>query len=154
MQGETDHPADSVIKLYIYEKCSGDMNILITLPKHLIDKILSGQKRFEMRMCLPRNMRLGVDGFFVVEKGSDKVVCWCRVDVVYGTYIDHYNADWFASRLCVSYEYIEKYTNGKQVWLWKISKVIKLQDLSRCALMIDKNPQQFVYCPLSYGESF
>lgn len=130
------------------------MNILITLPKLLIDKILSGEKKFEMRKCLPKNMRLGVDGFFVVEKGTDKVVCWCRVDVVYGTYIDHYSADWFASRLCVSYEYVDKYANGKQVWLWKISKVIKLQNLSRSALMIDKNPQQFAYCTLSYGESF
>lgn len=130
------------------------MNILITLPRHLIDKILSREKRFEMRKCLPNNMRLGVDGFFVVEKGTNKVVCWCRVDVVYGTFIDRCYANWFESHLCVSYEYIEKYANGKKVWLWKISKVIKLQDLSRSALMIDKNPQQFAYCPLSYGESF
>lgn len=130
------------------------MNILITLPRHLIDKILSREKRFEMRKCLPKNMRLGEDGFFVVEKGTDKVVCWCRVDVVYGTYIDHYNSSWFANGLCVSSEYIDKYANGKKVWLWKIAKVIKLQDLSRSALMIDKNPQQFVYCPLSYGESY
>lgn len=130
------------------------MNILITLPKRLIDKILSREKRFEMRKCLPKNMRLGVDGFFVVEKGTNKVVCWCRVDIVYRTYIDHYSADWLAYRLCVPYEYIVKYANGKGVWLWEISKVIKLQDLSRSALMIDKNPQQFAYCPQSYGESF
>lgn len=130
------------------------MNILITLPKHLIDKILSGEKKFEMRKCLPKNMRLGVDGFFVVEKGTDNVVCWCRVDVVYGTFIDHYSADWFANRVGVSYEYIEKYANGKQVYLWKIAKVVKLQDLCRDSLFVDKNPQQFAYCPLSYGESY
>lgn len=130
------------------------MNILITLPKHLIDKILSGKKKFEMRKCLPKNMRLGVDGFFVVEKGTDKVVCWCRVDVVYGTFIDHYSADWFANRVGVSFEYVEKYANGKQVYLWKIAKVKKLQGLWRNALMVDKNPQQFAYCPLSYGESY
>lgn len=64
------------------------MNILITLPKHLIDKILSGEKEFEMRKCLPKKMKIGEDGFFVVEKGTDNVRCWCRVDEVRETYID------------------------------------------------------------------
>lgn len=130
------------------------MNILITLPKILLDKILSGEKKFEMRKCLPKNMRLGEDGFFVVEKGTDEVRCWCRVDAVCETYIDHYSAAWFVSRLCVPVEYIEKYANSEKVYLWKIGKVVKLQDLCRDSLYVDKNPQQFAYCPLSYGESF
>lgn len=126
------------------------MNILITLPKNLIEKIISGKKIFEMRKCLPKNMKIGEDGFFVVEKGTDDVRCWCRVDEVRETYIDHYSA----SRLCVSREYIEKYTNGKKVYLWKIGKVIVFECLSRDSLFVDKNPQQFAYTPLSYGESF
>jgi len=48
------------------------MNILITLPKNLLEKILSGEKKYEMRKCLPKNMKLGEDGFFVVEKGTDE----------------------------------------------------------------------------------
>ena len=56
------------------------MNILITLPKHLLEKITSGEKQFEMRKTLPRHMKIGKDGFFVVEKGTDEVRCWCRVD--------------------------------------------------------------------------
>ena len=56
------------------------MNILITLPKDLIEKIISGEKVYEMRKCLPKNMTIGVDGFFVVEKGTSDVRCWCRVD--------------------------------------------------------------------------
>lgn len=35
------------------------MNILITLPKHLIEKIVSGEKKFEMRKCLPKHMKIG-----------------------------------------------------------------------------------------------
>jgi len=130
------------------------MNILITLPKDLLEKIISGEKKFEMRKCLPKNMKIGEDGFFVVEKGTDDVRCWCRVDEVRETYIDHYSAGWFASRLCVPEEYIEKYANGKKVYLWKIGKVLNLQDLTRGSLFVDKNPQQFAYCPLSYGESY
>lgn len=130
------------------------MNILITLPKHLIDKILSGEKELEMRKCLPKHMKIGEDGFFVVEKGTDDVRCWCRVDEVRETYIDHYSAGWFASRLCVTEEYIEKYANSEKVYLWKIGKVVEFERLNRNWLFVGRNPQQFAYCPLSYGESY
>jgi hypothetical protein len=48
------------------------MNILITLPKNLLAKILSGEKRYEMRKSLPKNMKVGEDGFFVVEKAPTR----------------------------------------------------------------------------------
>lgn len=130
------------------------MNILITLPKNLLEKIISGEKEFEMRKCLPKHMKIGEDGFFVVEKGTDDIRCWCRVDEVRETYIDHYSAGWFAPRLCVSEEYIEKYANSEKVYLWKIGKVIAIECLKRDSLIVDRNPQQFAYCPLSYGESY
>lgn len=130
------------------------MNILVTLPKHLVEHILSGNKKVEVRKCLPRMMKLGVDGFFVVEKGTDKIRCWCRVDNILPTYIDYYSAELLARRACVSEEYIEKYANGSRLYLWEIGKVIAFNSLKRCSLFVDKNPQQFAYCPLSYGESF
>lgn len=49
------------------------MNIMITLPRDLIDKIISGEKLFEMRKCRPTNVNIGEDGFFVVEKGTNEV---------------------------------------------------------------------------------
>lgn len=130
------------------------MNILITLPKNLIEKVISGEKIFEMRKCLPKHMRIGEDGFFVVEKGTDEVRCWCRVDKAIETYLDHYSADWFASRLCFPEDYMERYANGKKVYLWKIGKVIEIECLKRDSLFVGNNPQQFAYCPLSYGESY
>lgn len=130
------------------------MNILITLPKNLIEKIISGKKIFEMRKCLPKHMRIGEDGFFVVEKGTDEVRCWCRVDKAIETYLDHYSADWFASRLCVPEDYMERYANGKKVYLWEIGKVIEIECLKRDSLFVGNNPKQFAYCPLSYGESY
>ena len=130
------------------------MNIIITLPTHLLTKIISGEKVYEMRKCIPNLMRIGEDGFFVVEKGTDDVRCWCRVDEVLNTYIDHNEAEIFASRLCVSPDYIEKYANGKMIYLWKIGKVIAFDSLKRESLYVDRNPQQFAYCPLSYGQSY
>lgn len=130
------------------------MNILITLPKYLIEKIISGEKVYEMRKCQPKNMEIGIDGFFVVEKGTQTIRCWCRVDKVIVTYIDHYSAIFMANILCVSEEYMENYANSKKVYLWKIGKIKVFDCIGRDSLFVDKNPQQFAYCPLSYGESF
>lgn len=130
------------------------MNILITLPSHLINCIISGEKSYEMRKVVPKHMKIGIDGFFVVEKGTDSIRCWCRVNNVLGTYIDHYSAGWFAARLCVSDDYVINYAGSKQVYMWKIGKVITFESLKRDALVVYRNPQQFAYCPLSYGESF
>ena len=131
------------------------MNILITLPKNLIEKITSGEKQFEMRKTLPRYMKIGEDGFFVVEKGTDEVRCWCRVDEAREVVMTEKLAIEYARFLCVTPEYIIKYAPvGTKVYMWGIGKVMKLQDLCRDSLIVDKNPQSFAYCPLSYGESY
>ena len=131
------------------------MNILITLPKHLIEKIISGEKKYEMRKCLPKDMKLGEDGFFVVEKGTDKVRCWCRVDNYLSGTLTKGTARYFSKDLCVSSQFILDYTPaGNKVYLWKIGKVMVMEDLCRGSLGIDRNPQQFAYCPLSYGETY
>ncbi len=130
------------------------MNIVITLPKELIERIISGEKKFEMRKCHPGYMFKGDDGFFVVEKGTSKVRCWCRVDEIQEPYIDSKSVGWFAERLCVSEEYVNRYADGRRVYIWKIGKVVKFSNVDRTSLGIDKNPQQFAYCPGSYGESF
>lgn len=121
------------------------MNVLITLPKDLTDKIISGDKLYEMRKCLPIHMKIGENGFFVVEKGTENVRCWCRVDDVIETDVKAYSAKLLASYLCVSEEYIEKYANSKKVYLWVIGKVVVFERLHRNWLGIGKNPQQFAY---------
>lgn len=125
------------------------MNILITLPKDLIAKIISGEKKFEMRRCLPKKMQIGKDGFFVVEKGTDEVRCWCRVDECNEVDVDHFNIRVLSYYLCVPIRYIMKYANGKKVYLWGIGMVIEYKNVKRHVLDIDKNPQQFTYCTWS-----
>ncbi len=131
------------------------MNTIITLPGYLIDEIISGHKLYEMRKTKPRLMELGVDGFFVVQKGTDNVRCWCRVDKMIPFCITEKNALEYASVLCVSHEYILQYaTVNTYVYLWAIGKVIVCEDLIRDSLCVDYNPQSFAYTPLSYGESY
>ena len=129
------------------------MNVLITLPKHLIDKIISGEKKYEMRKCLPKNMRIGEDGFFVVEKGTDKIRCWCSVYRVIKGFASDYSAAYFAPYLCVPEAYVRRYAKDKMVYLWKIGIVVTYNGLKRDSLLIKRNPQNFAYCPLSYGKS-
>lgn len=131
------------------------MNVLITLPKELIDKILCGHKKFEMRKSFPVGLKLGTDGFFVVEKGAHDVRCWCRVDFVMIRNIDPIEADNLSWDLCVSAEYIRNYArDGKPVLLWGIGRVIEFNSVTIENLLIKKNPQSFCYCPFSYGENF
>ena len=131
------------------------MNVLITLPKHLIEKIISGEKKFEMRKCLPKNMKLGEDGFFIVEKGTDEVRCWCRVDSVIEMNMNEWLSEYYSKDLCVTPQFILDYAPvGTKVYLWQIGKINVLRVLCRDSLFVDKNPQQFAYCPLSYGESY
>lgn len=131
------------------------MNILITLPKNLIDKILSGEKKYEMRKCLPKQMEIGEDGFFVVEKGTDDIRCWCRVDYAIPAIMNEFNAERLSKDLCVTPQFILDYApTGTGVYLWEIGKVITFDNLKRDSVYYGRNPQQFAYTPLSYGESF
>lgn len=128
---------------------------MITLPKHLIAKIISGDKRYEMRKCLPKNMIFGKDGFFAVEKGTNEVRCWCRVDRCIEVIMTAVAAVQYAGVLGVSPQFILDYAPvGTKVYLWEIGKVNKTQDLCRNHLFVGKNPQQFAYCQFSCGEPY
>lgn len=122
------------------------MNVLITLPRHLLDKILAGEKLFEMRKSVPRKMVIGQEGFFVVEKGTDQVRCWCRVDEIIECRMTEIKAAVLSSSLCVSPEFIINYAPvGKKVFLWHIDIVIQLHGISRTLLLGDTNPQSYAY---------
>ena len=133
------------------------MNVLITLPKHLIDAIIAGKKTFEMRLVKPKYMDVKEDGFFCVEKGTDNIRCWCRCDYIKEAYSKSIDFKIMARLLQVSPEYAEKYVKGKKhVYLWHIAEVVAFEEDSLCrdSLIVDRNPQQFAYCPLSYGRTY
>lgn len=133
------------------------MNIVITLPKQLIIAIIEGTKTFEMRKCLPKHMKVGEDGFFVVEKGTKRIHCWCRVDDVRKVSGLFPLTNDTCKKLAVSQLYIDNYRSGaKFIYLWGIGKVKRFENgaVSLNDLLIDRAPQSFAYCPLSFGESY
>lgn len=119
------------------------MNVVITLPRDLIDKIKCGYKTYELRKCLPSRLGTG-DGVFVIEKGTDNVSCFFQVDGFYSA--TPQKARLYSPELGVSAAYVRNYCKGvRNLWLWKIGNVTKLAGLRRCHLCLEKNPQSFAY---------
>lgn len=133
------------------------MNVVITLPRPLTIAIIEGTKTFEMRKCSPKHMKVGVDGFFVVEKGTKIIDCWCRVDEIQTVSGLFSLTKETCKMLAVSKEYVDTYrSNAKFIYLWRIGKVKRFEDdaVTLEDLVVDRAPQSFAYCPLSFGESF
>ena len=119
------------------------MNVVITLPRDLINKIINGEKWCEMRKSFPYRFRDG-NRVFVIEKGTDRVSSFFQVlDFIS---IEPCVARAYAHRLGVSVEYVNNYCkNAKRVYLWKIGKVTALSNCRRSNLGLKRNPQSFVY---------
>ena len=133
------------------------MNVLITLPKNLIDAILSGKKKFELRSVRPKFMKLGEDGFFCVEKGTYNVRCWCRCENISEVYVRCISFPLWEKLLAESRQWIQNYVENKEkVYIWHIAEVVKFEEgrFGRNDLFVDRNPQKFTYCPFSFGRNF
>lgn len=119
------------------------MNIVITLPGNLIEKIASGEKRFEMRKSCPCRLRDG-DGVFVIQKGTDFVRCFFRVDNIIS--MDSCKATAWADDLGVSVQYVQNYCrNARRVYMWEIGEIRLLKNFRRVNLGVNNNPQNFAY---------
>lgn len=132
------------------------MNIVITLPPHLVEAFIRGEKTAELRKSYPLHLKTGEDGFFIVTKGTQFVSCWCRVSEIKRLNKCYTLTEEEKQSLFVDDFWIEKYRRGhKPCYMWKTDKIkcfspsIKLNEL-----IVDRAPQQFAYCPLSYGESY
>lgn len=132
------------------------MDIVITLPKHLVEAFIRGDKTAELRKSRPLYLKTGEDGFFIVTKGTGVVLCWCRVSEIKKLDKNTTLTEEEKKSLFVDDFWVEKYrNNSKHCYIWKIDKVKRLYPpVTLHELMIDKAPQQFAYCFLSYGVSF
>ena len=110
-----------------------------------------------MRKCLPKHMKVGEDGFFVVEKGTKRIHCWCRVDEVQTVSGLFSLTKDTCKKLAVSQQYVDNYRSGARfIYLWRIGKVIRFEKgaVALNDLLVVRAPQSFAYCPLSFGESY
>lgn len=119
------------------------MDIAITLPKDLWSKIVSGEKKVEMRKWdLPKHFDLKKDSIYVVLKGTRKVVGRFKVEDV-----KMYFTQWAAWRrfgdgLGISYKWFTQY--------WGNSFVMYFFVIGNCRVMSCHENKEVVYAPQKY----
>lgn len=86
------------------------MDIAITLPKDLWLKIVSGEKKVEMRKWdLPKHFDLKLDSIYVVIKGTRKVVGRFKVEDVQFSFLQFTAWRRFGDGLGISYQRFTQY---------------------------------------------
>lgn len=138
------------------------MNIVITLPRVLIEAIISGSKSVEIRHSIPQKFNINYDVILVVEKGSHNIPILFSIKQfkVYGdTSIAyrHYTKD-----AAVPQEWLADYClKAKIVCVWEIGRVclLKYPNNAASSIGLKNNPQAFVYndydiAQFSFSRSF
>lgn len=125
------------------------MDIAITLPKSLWDKIVSGEKSIELRKTRPYHFDIDFDRVYVVIKGSNDIVGYFNITDFMGTSPSCLMTchNWLR-KIAVAQDWISNYIEGAtSVHLWFIGKVFQFQKpLYRpFTLKLSNNPQGFIY---------
>lgn len=125
------------------------MNVVITLPEHLIKAIMMGDKFFEIRTKKPLHFDEKKDVVFVVQKGTKMVPLYFTIKHFYHYDYNSYSYnEYLAEKAAVSVEYINNYIKGKVcIYAWVIGCACKVD--CPCylysELKINNNPQSFIY---------
>lgn len=125
------------------------MDIAITLPKSLWDKIVSGEKSIELRKSKPIDYLLDFDRVYVVIKGSTDIVGYFYITdfVAISPSCLMTSPNWLR-KIAVSLDWIFPYIEGATlVYLWLIGKVVQYKEpLARSFTMkLSNNPQSYIY---------
>lgn len=124
------------------------MNIVITLPKELVQAIADGRKTIELRKTTPASFRLEEDIVYIIEKGTHLIVAQFQI-----SYVEEINEPatiWerYSKQICVDFKWFYRYANAIRPYhLWHITKPVKYQHgIYRSYFPeLRTNPQSFVY---------
>lgn len=124
------------------------MDIVITLPKNLIEKILSGEKTVEVRTRRPIQFDLYKDIVYVVQKGTRHVVMNFTieqfVDVDQAGLLFLYNE----GNVGVDLDWLMKYAANKKTFsIWYIGNVTSIDKIHLYLeeFSIKVAPQSYTY---------
>lgn len=124
------------------------MDIVITLPKNLIEKILSGEKTVEVRTRRPIKFNLYRDIVYVVQKGTRRVVMNFTIerfiDVDKAGLLFYYNEGYVG----VDLNWLMRYAANKKTFsIWHIGCITSMDKI--CVylddLYIKAAPQSYAY---------
>lgn len=120
------------------------MNVLITLPKRLVEKILSGEKTLELRSRIP--IRYDDDSrIYVVQKGSRRIRLSFKCPYFLKVKANQESALVYHRFLGISLEeYMSYVSRYKELCFWPITD-LKNECSTIDDFNITKNPQSFIY---------
>lgn len=124
------------------------MDIVITLPRPLIDKILSGEKTVEIRKNKPKKFNPELDYVFVIEKGTKLAVAWFKI-----SWFEFGSASLvnflYGEKIGVPEKWLKDYVkndSSKDVWVWHILKGgLFCSPVCLTALGLKCSPQSYAY---------
>lgn len=119
------------------------MDIAITLPKDLWSKIVSGEKKAEMRKWdLPKHFNLKKDSIYVVLKGTRKVVGRFKVEDVDMFFLKECAWNKYGDGLGVSHEWFSKY--------WGDAFVMYFFVIGNCRVFDHRKVVEVTHAPQKY----
>lgn len=125
------------------------MDIAITLPKTLWEKIVSGEKQIELRKNFPKDFNVNVDKVYVCLKGTEFIAGFFKVlsfAPMLAECVCAYHD--IPPKIAVPIKWIDNYVkNSSWVYLWYIDYVVPFagNGCYRSLYNLKKNPQSFVY---------
>lgn len=125
------------------------MDIAITLPRSLWNKIVSGEKAIELRKVFPKHFNAWRDRVYVVIKGLTVVVGYFYVECFMATSPSCLmDSRVWIEMIGVSKDWISDYVKGSElVYLWFIDKVVSFHGEAdrNFDMRLKNNPQCFTY---------
>lgn len=124
------------------------MDIAITLPAHLIELIMTGKKRIEIRKNMPRKFNCKFNRVYICKKGTRNVVGYFTVKQFERT--QNYYGAWekYSTLMGIDYNYYQHYvTNSRCIYLWHIKDVCLYLPMINTELLLGtlNNPQSYCY---------
>lgn len=129
------------------------MNIIITLPINLIEKIEDGEKTIELRKNCPSNFHPQKDVVYICEKGKKNVVGYMVVShIVHAT---NWLKTWedFGSDIGVPFDwYFEYAADAEKLYLYFIEKFVRFdRPLGLLPYFLKCTPpQSYTYTSVKY----
>jgi len=125
------------------------MDIAITLPKHLWDKIVSGEKKFECRKRVPFNFMRAYDKVYVILKGTKDVAGYFSIEEFRYMFVEDVDQK-LLDTLCIDRKWFDEYAKHyDELHFWKIRKNVHEFPVPKdreTFLNLAANPQSYVYC--------
>lgn len=123
------------------------MDIVITLPTHLWNDIVSRKKRIELRKTFPKHYIKHIDRCYVCAKGENKIIGYFIISSFYKLPNKEKNRESVSRQACIKPNWVTNYyRKEKELKAWVIGMVRSFEEpIMLPYKSIKRSPQSFTY---------